>query len=95
LCNCDTQELWEWLRDHRKWTTDYSYVKCEQPTDLHDRNLLAMEPQDFCEIPLILKIAIQDIQPYSVVVSWQCREHSGLHGYQIIFHSLDAVDDVC
>lgn len=53
-----------------------------------------MEPQAFCDIPLILKLAIQDIQPYSVLVSWQSREHSGLHGYQIIYHSLDGVDEV-
>lgn len=45
-------------------------------------------------MPLILKLAIQDIQPYSVLVSWQSREHTGLHGYHVIYHSLDGVSEV-
>lgn len=53
-----------------------------------------MEPQDFCDAPLIMKLAIQDIQPYSVLVSWQSREHSGLSGYQVIYHSLEVPDEV-
>ncbi|KAL9696305.1 hypothetical protein quinque_015590 [Culex quinquefasciatus] len=95
LCNCETQELWEWLGDHRKWTsTGYGGVRCEQPVEIQGKSLLAMEPQEFCDKPLILKIAIQDIRPYSVLVSWQSREHSGLHGYHVIFHSLDTVEDI-
>ncbi|XP_055597935.1 chaoptin [Uranotaenia lowii] len=94
VCSCDTQELWEWLADHRKWTGTGENVRCEQPPEVHGKNLLAMEPQEFCDVPLILKIAIQDIQPYSVLVSWQSREHSGLHGYHVIFHSLDMVEDI-
>ncbi|XP_062699450.1 slit homolog 3 protein [Aedes albopictus] len=90
-CSCDTQELWEWLSDHRKWTSEN--VRCEQPAEVHGKSLLAMEPLEFCDVPMILKIAIQDIQPYSVLVSWQSREHSGLHGYHVIFHSLDTVED--
>ncbi|XP_062539989.1 protein artichoke [Armigeres subalbatus] len=90
-CSCDTQELWEWLSDHRKWTSEN--VRCEQPAEVHGKNLLAMEPLEFCDVPMIMKIAIQDIQPYSVLVSWQSREHSGLHGYHVIFHSLDTVED--
>ncbi|XP_053678069.1 protein artichoke [Anopheles nili] len=94
VCSCDTQELWEWLSDHRKWARGYDNVRCEQPAEAQGKLLLTMEPQEFCDVPLILKIAIQDIQPYSVLVSWQSREHSGLHGYHIIYHSLDAVEDI-
>lgn len=71
-----------------------NHLKCEQPINLRGSIFIDMEPQAFCDIPLILKLAIQDIQPYSVLVSWQSREHSGLHGYQIIYHSLDGVDEV-
>uniref|UniRef100_A0A182TYI0 Uncharacterized protein n=1 Tax=Anopheles melas TaxID=34690 RepID=A0A182TYI0_9DIPT len=86
--------MWEWLSDHRKWARGYDNVRCEQPAEVQGKLLLTMEPQEFCDVPLILKIAIQDIQPYSVLVSWQSREHSGLHGYHIIYHSLDTVEDV-
>uniref|UniRef100_A0A182JMC3 LRRCT domain-containing protein n=1 Tax=Anopheles atroparvus TaxID=41427 RepID=A0A182JMC3_ANOAO len=94
VCSCDTQELWEWLNDHRKWARGYENVRCEQPGEAQGKLLLTMEPQEFCDVPLILKIAIQDIQPYSVLVSWQSREHSGLHGYHIIYYSLDAMEDM-
>lgn len=53
-----------------------------------------MEPKEFCDAPLIMKLAIQDIQPYSVLVSWQGREHSGLSGFQVVYHSMDSNDEV-
>lgn len=157
-CSCDSQELWEWLRDHQKLILSPSdnndiefnsiskqkqtgikdqqqqkhrsqeqpqlppqyhhqatvmladgegigdsvgqssklgyanvQLRCDQPAELHGRALMELEPQQFCDAPLILKVAIQDIQPYSVVVSWQSRDHSGLQGYHIIYHPLDSV----
>lgn len=75
--------------------SNQSYLKCEQPGDLRGRIFTQMEPQDFCELPLIAKLAIQDIQPYSVVVSWQKREHSGLNGFEVKYQQIDAdIDDV-
>ncbi|XP_049539613.1 uncharacterized protein LOC125953853 [Anopheles darlingi] len=93
-CSCDTQELWQLLSDHRKWTRGFEAVRCEQPAEMQGKLLLQLEPQEFCDVPLIQKIAIQDIQPYSVLVSWQNREYSGLHGYHIIYHSLDTIEDI-
>ena len=69
-------------------------LNCDQPASLRGKDFLKMEPQDFCDAPLIMKLAIQDIQPYSVLVSWQSREHSGLSGYQVIYHSLEVPDEV-
>lgn len=93
-CSCDSQELWEWLKDHRKWISvgdsNKSFLKCEQPIELRGRIFTQMEPQDFCELPLIAKLAIQDIQPFSVVVSWQKREHSGLNGFEVKYQQIDA-----
>lgn len=48
-----------------------------------------MEPQQFCDTPLIPKIAIQDIQPFSVVVSWHNQQNFGLIGYEVLYHELD------
>uniref|UniRef100_A0A182FIM6 Uncharacterized protein n=2 Tax=Anopheles albimanus TaxID=7167 RepID=A0A182FIM6_ANOAL len=93
-CSCDTQELWQLLTDHRKWTRGFDGVRCEQPVEMQGKLLLQLEPQEFCDVPLIQKIAIQDIQPYSVLVSWQNREYSGLHGYHVIYHSLDTIEDI-
>ena len=71
-----------------------NFLNCDQPVALRGKNFLKMEPQDFCDAPLIMKVAIQDIQPYSVLVSWQSREHSGLSGYQVIYHSLEVAEEV-
>lgn len=67
----------------------FSHLRCDQPTRLRGRVLMEMEPHRFCDAPLILKVAIQDIQPYSVLVSWQTREHSGLHGYHVVYRSME------
>lgn len=98
-CSCESQELWEWLHEHLKWKifdtlSTQSQLNCNQPDKLKGKDFLKMEPQDFCDAPLIVKLAIQDIQPFSVLVSWQSRDHSGLNGYQVIYHSLEVQDEV-
>lgn len=86
-CSCEAQELWEWLRDHPKWVPADAgqQLRCEQPPELRGNIFTEMEPQKFCDQPLILKLAIQDIQPYSVLVSWQSREYPGLNGYRVTY----------
>lgn len=94
-CGCESQELWEWLRDHQKLVQPETRgLRCEHPPELRGRVFLDLEPEQFCSVPLVMKLAIQDIQPYSVLVSWQSRNHSGLHGYQVAYHSLDEYDEV-
>ncbi|XP_076294700.1 uncharacterized protein LOC143215946 isoform X2 [Lasioglossum baleicum] len=111
-CDCESQELWEWLRDHQKLVSgvgggrgrrrngvgvenvESGLLRCEQPQELKGQVFVDLDPHAFCSTPLVLKIAIQDIQPFSVLVSWQSRNHSGLHGYQVAYHSLGTVDQV-
>ncbi|KAM0730480.1 Protein artichoke [Formica fusca] len=109
-CDCDSQELWEWLRDHQKLVgggmnrnrggglrmndVDGGLLRCEQPPELRGLVFLDLDPRAFCSAPLVLKLAIQDIQPFSVLVSWQSRNHSSLRGYQVAYHALDDVDEV-
>lgn len=69
-------------------------LRCEQPPELRGLVFLDLDPHAFCSAPLVLKLAIQDIQPYSVLVSWQSRNHSGLHGYQVAYHALDNINEV-
>lgn len=69
-----------------------THLRCDQPAKLRGRILMEMEPHRFCDAPLILKVAIQDVQPYSVLVSWQTREHSGLHGYHVVYRSMEEHD---
>ncbi|XP_078039605.1 uncharacterized protein LOC144471442 [Augochlora pura] len=111
-CDCESQELWEWLRDHQKLVSgvgggrgrrrngvgvenvEGGLLRCEQPQELRGQVFVDLDPHAFCSTPLVLKLAIQDIQPFSVLVSWQSRNHSGLYGYQVAYHSLDNVDQV-
>lgn len=111
-CTCESQELWEWLRDHQKLVggvgggrgrgrngvgvgdVEGGLLRCQQPPELRGLVFLDLDPHAFCSAPLILKLAIQDIQPFSVLVSWQSRNHSGLHGYQVAYHVLDNVEEV-
>ncbi|KAL1132683.1 hypothetical protein AAG570_010635 [Ranatra chinensis] len=99
-CGCEQQELWEWLRDHQKVVggggdgVTAGGLRCEQPPELRGQLFLELEPPRFCSVPLVLKLAIQDIQPFSVVVSWQSRNHTGLHGYRVAYHALDGHDTI-
>jgi hypothetical protein len=94
-CGCEQQEVWEWLRDHQKVVgVRKGGLRCEQPPELRGLLFLELEPPKFCSVPLVLKLAIQDIQPFSVVVSWQSRNHTGLHGYRVAYHALDGRDKV-
>lgn len=68
-------------------------LRCEQPPELAGLIFLDLDPRTFCSAPVVLKIAIQDIQPFSVDVSWQSRNHSGIHGYQVAYHALDVQGD--
>lgn len=102
-CACDSQELWQWLRDHPKWTRiegrsqqhdgdtvgGAAFLRCDQPPELRGRIFGQLVPQQFCDQPLIRKVAIQDIQPYSVLVSWQVRDHTGLSGFRVLYQALD------
>nr|CAD7267220.1 unnamed protein product [Timema shepardi] len=95
-CGCDSQELWEWLRDHQKLLVGVATrgLRCEHPPELRGLVFLDLEPPTFCSTPLVLKLAIQDIQPFSVLVSWQSRNHSGLHGYKVAYLAVDSQDTV-
>ncbi|XP_016843747.1 protein artichoke isoform X2 [Nasonia vitripennis] len=126
-CGCESQELWEWLRDHQKLvgsgglarnrgpaggalaanepgtaaqtavgggSGSGGVLRCEQPPELRGLVFLDLDPHAFCSAPLIPKLDIQDIQPHSVLVSWQSRNHSGLFGFQVAFYALDNSDEV-
>lgn len=95
-CSCDSQELWEWLQDHQKFVErrNARELRCEHPLELRGRVFLDLEPEEFCDQPLVVKLGIQDIQPYSVLVSWQSRNHSGIVGYQVVYYSIDLTEEV-
>ncbi|CAD6235648.1 GSCOCG00007949001-RA-CDS [Cotesia congregata] len=115
-CGCESQELWEWLRDHQKLVVgegtrevvagsnvrrgmindveSQGLLRCEQPPELRGLVFLELDPHAFCSTPLVQKISTQDIQPFSASIVWQSRNHTGLHGYQVVFRNLDSPDEI-
>lgn len=69
-------------------------LKCEHPEELRGNIFIELDPDQFCDQPMVVRLGIQDIQPFSVLVSWQSRNHSGLHGYQVAYYSIDTIDEV-
>lgn len=84
------------MRDHEKQLTSdgdgAGGLVCENPAELRGRKFVELEPPAFCAAPVVLKLAIQDIQPYSVLVSWKGRNHTGLHGYRVTYYPIDDPD---
>ncbi|XP_039749842.1 protein artichoke-like [Pararge aegeria] len=85
-CDCITQKLWRWMHDHHKIILKgSSHLRCKNPEELHGLSFLEITPQKLCDIPVVVRIALQDIQTYSVLVSWQSRHQPGLNGYQVAY----------
>lgn len=85
-CNCESQELWKWMQDHQKIVLKGSRnLQCEHPEELHGYRFIELPSQKLCDIPVVIRIAIQDIQTYSVKVTWQSRSQNGLSGYQVAY----------
>lgn len=102
LCNCESQDIWKWMREHLKIILKGSdNLRCEHPEELHGQIFISLPSQKLCDLPIIVKVAIQDIQTYSVIVSWQSRNQTGLTGFQIAYfgeHSKSLVSlhhDIC
>ncbi|XP_047528974.1 uncharacterized protein LOC125065437, partial [Vanessa atalanta] len=85
-CNCESQDLWIWMQDHYKIVLQgNTKLRCEYPENLRGYRFLELPSQKLCDVPVVIRIAIQDIQTYSVLVSWQSRNQNGLNGYQVAY----------
>ncbi|CAH2071142.1 unnamed protein product, partial [Iphiclides podalirius] len=85
-CNCESQDQWIWMQEHRKIVKKgLNNLFCEHPEELQGMLFIELTPQKLCDLPIVIRVAIQDIQTYSVIVSWQSRNHSGLSGYQVAY----------
>jgi len=82
------------MKDHQKLTSDRSPegLICHYPPELQGHKFMELEPPAFCAVPVVLKLAIQDIQPYSIFVSWKGRNHTGLHGYRVAYYPIEDPD---
>lgn len=69
-------------------------MKCEFPEEQRGKIFLDLETELLCEQPMVIRLGIQDIQPFSVFVSWQGRNRSGLYGYQVAYYSMDISSEV-
>lgn len=68
-------------------------IRCEYPVVLRGRPFNQVTQEEFC--PLITQVSVNEIQPYSAVVSWESRENTELSGFEIFYQALDgALDDV-
>lgn len=74
------------MQDHYKLVIKGSKnLRCEHPEELHGYSFIELPSQKLCDIPVVIRIAIQDIQTHSVIVSWQSRNQNGLSGYQVAY----------
>lgn len=69
-------------------------IRCEHPGNLKGRTFLELRPEQFCDQPLILHLSVEDVQAFSISVRWQTRNHSGLYAYQVVYRSVDGLEQV-
>lgn len=74
------------MHDHLKIIKKGSKnLRCEHPEQIRNHSFIGLPSQKLCDIPIIIRLAIQDIQTYSVIVTWQSRNQNGLNGYQVAY----------
>ncbi|KAK7085438.1 hypothetical protein SK128_027135 [Halocaridina rubra] len=88
-CGCETVELWTWLHNHPAQVKHPHAVICDLPETLRSQSFLHLSASAFCPQPLILRLAIQDIQSQSLLVSWQAMNSSAVYGFKVTYQALD------
>lgn len=76
------------MQEHRKIVYKGTRnLLCEHPDELQGFRFTELTPHKLCDVPIVVRVAIQDIQTYSVIVSWQSRNQTGLSGFQVAYFS--------
>lgn len=89
-CDCDQQELWSWLKDHKKIIPEEDILRCNMPLNLKGQSFLDLEPQKFCSSFGEIKMSVRDVQPFSMLVSWVSNlNQSTIRGYRIAYQAID------
>ncbi|KAI5694456.1 hypothetical protein M8J76_017025, partial [Diaphorina citri] len=89
-CDCDQQELWSWLKDHKKIIPEEDILRCNLPLNLKGQSFLDLEPQKFCSSFGEIKMSVRDVQPFSMLVSWVSNlNQSTIRGYRIAYQAID------
>ncbi|KAK3877252.1 hypothetical protein Pcinc_018050 [Petrolisthes cinctipes] len=84
-CGCEVSHLWSWLQDHLSRVPTPSTLICDRPKTLSGLSFLLLSSSSFCPQPVILRLAIQDIQSQSLLVSWQATNSSAVYGFKVWF----------
>ncbi|XP_071549839.1 uncharacterized protein [Panulirus ornatus] len=88
-CGCESVDLWEWLLNHPAQVQQPIDLICDQPKALNGQSFLLMSSSSFCPQPIILRVAIQDIQSQSFLVSWQATNSSAVYGFKVTYQSAE------
>lgn len=94
-CRLQLQQLWQWLRQHRRVLDADAAARCGQPPELRGAALEALPLSALCpaSAPPVVAVAVGDAQPSSLLVSWDSRNASGLSGFRVAFHAIDVDAD--
>ncbi|CAL4075549.1 unnamed protein product, partial [Meganyctiphanes norvegica] len=93
-CSCSNMELWSWLQNHPSQVSSPQQLQCDLPKNLRGSSFLMLGSSVFCPQPLILRLAIQDIQSQSLLVSWQAANVSSIYGFKVTYQVADNGEDV-
>ncbi|XP_066967259.1 chaoptin-like [Macrobrachium rosenbergii] len=93
ICGCETLELWSWLQNHPAEVKHPNSIYCDLPERLRGQPFLQLSASAFCPQPLILRLAIQDIQSQSFLVTWQAANTSTVYGYKVTYQAMNQEDE--
>ncbi|KAK8736052.1 hypothetical protein OTU49_005205 [Cherax quadricarinatus] len=88
-CGCETLDMWTWLLNHPSQVHHPHDITCDLPETLRGQSFLLMLSSSFCPQPVILRLAIQDIQSQSLLVSWQASNTTSVYGFKVTYQAID------
>ncbi|CAH0389576.1 unnamed protein product [Bemisia tabaci] len=90
-CGCETQRLWEWLREHKK-ISEAKNLRCSEPPELKGQALMEVSPPRLCQAPAVRKLTVNDVRPKSVLITWTSSPHTKVYGYRVTYQSVHSAD---
>lgn len=85
-CDCRLLSLWEWTQEHPRITPSRerdTELVCRQTDGERDILITSLHPVDFCPMPLISRIDVNQILSNQLTLKWEVRNESLVGGFNV------------
>lgn len=74
------------MLEHSRLIIDENELHCIQPEKLADQPVLSIHPIDFCPVPIITSLEIEQLEYNLVTIKWEVLNDSLVGGFTLDYH---------